>query len=848
MRLQVARFLIILLIVYSVIVGGVVEHIPYLRMVHQLAAVLLFIGWLISLWRSRRPFPVTPFDGPLAAVGVAFSIAALASREPRMSLEYAWVIWVHILLFYLFVDLMRRGIIYQRWIFEGVFIAGALIVAFTAIEMSAWYTGWSVLPQFSQSWLEVGQGPLPPVIHEAGLALNYNNSTAAACLLLIPLAAAGTLTAPARDLRWGLRIIVAGLVAVLVFTQSRGGYLGFAALLGMSALIVILHPQIRARFPRLIQPLLAPRVLVVLAVVGGITALCAVIYLFVGREMPDPSNVARLDMWYSAIEIFEDHPVVGVGPRRFGAEKLWYSHWERSYAYLPLQHAHSMPFNLLAEGGTLGLFAVFWMIVRFGRTWWGSWQSGSANRRHRLEGILIALIAFIAHNVVDNFVQTQLMILVLVMLAYVTAGDRGTPAPETATHRQRLKLGAILAGLVLIQIIYTPLHVGLWYHQRAMALSGSERLPEALESIQTAQRYDPWQELYVLQEASILGQLAGDDPEAYLDKAIAMYETALDLNPSWADGWFNLSVLFAQAGQYTEAAAAAQTAIKWNTLPGDYHLKLGEYYEALGLADQARDAWIAALRWQPYLASSPFWKNPPDSVRNSVPAAAVAQYRDSRPEIALDIAVYAGDIETAGEIVAALSSDKRSDLKTRLDNLWPDGAMSSPCRPCYWLTLEHLPAVAPHVVAAERAVAAGDFSKADKEARLALFLSESGSPWAWYVLAKVAEWEEEDADTINQYLAYGVRILDDYRNSFARVEYGIMADLPILPLGYTPRVTFDALAPWYELALRHQAAGEYEDARTVYEAIIDAESYDPEARELLAALPEVVEEQPNDER
>jgi tetratricopeptide (TPR) repeat protein len=542
-------------------------------------------------------------------------------------------------------------------------------------------------------------------------------------------------------------------------------------------------------------------------------------------------------MWYSAVEMFKDHPVVGVGPRLFGAEKLWYRHWERSYAYLSLQHAHSMPFNLLAEGGTLGLAAVFWMLVRFGRTWWASWRSGSAIRQHRLEGILIALTAFIAHNTVDNFVQTQLMSLVLVMLAYVVAGDVPAPERETATHRQRLGIAAILAALALVQIAYIPLHIGLWYHQRALVYISSERFSDALEASQTAQRYDPWQDLYVLQEASILGRLAEDDPVTYLDEAIAAHETSLKLNPSWADGWFNLSALYAQAGRYEDAVAAAKTAIDWNVLPGGYHLKLGEYYEALGLDDLARDAWIEALRWDPRLASSPFWQNSANPARNTSPAAAVARYRNDRPSIALDIAVYAGDIAAAADIVAKLGPDERADLKTRIDNLWPGGDLSQPCRTCYRLTVENQPAAAPHAVAAERAWETSDLDRAEREARIALFTSESRAAWGWYILAKVTQVEGADTDTINRYLTRSVSVPTDYRNSFARTTYGIMADLPVLPQGYTPRVAYDALVPWFELALRYAEAGEYESARSVYEAIIEVEPYDPRARQLLTALP-----------
>jgi len=131
----VFRFLVILGIVYASIFGGEVEHLPVMRITHHIGITVLLGGWLLNLWRTRRPFPQTPLDWPLLGLGIAWTVSAAFARHPRISLEYAWLIWVEILLFYMLVDLIRRGSRWRQWIVEGLLFAGVFIILFAVAEV-----------------------------------------------------------------------------------------------------------------------------------------------------------------------------------------------------------------------------------------------------------------------------------------------------------------------------------------------------------------------------------------------------------------------------------------------------------------------------------------------------------------------------------------------------------------------------------------------------------------------------------------------------------------------------------------------------------------------------------------
>ncbi|MGQ9851675.1 MAG: O-antigen ligase family protein, partial [Aggregatilineaceae bacterium] len=825
------RLLTILGIVYASIFGGVVEQDALMRIVHQVALAFLLIAWLIVLWRERRPFPATPLDWPLLGLGLGWTIAAIFSRHPRLSLEYAWLIWMVILAYYLFVDLMRRSPRWQWWIFEGLFLTGALFVGFAVAEMVMWYFGIDILPQFVQGWPPLFGYTVPPIIHEVSLPLGYNNPTGAYCLLIIPLALAGAQTAPRRDLRWGLGALAFTLIAVVLATRSRGAAMGLAALLGLSLLAWLLRPPVRQRFPRPLQVLLAPRLLIGGAVVAAAVAAALVFFLMLRAR--DANSISRLDLWVSAVQIVADDPLTGTGPRLFSGERLWYPHWKFSHSYMPLIHAHSLWFQWLAEGGLVVLVPTLWLLDQLRRMWWRAWQTGDRIRRRRLEGAAIALAAYATHSLVDTFLQAQIITPVVIIGAYMVAGDRSRPALTAPQQRRRQKMvWAVLVLLIVLQIAFVPLHRGLWAHRQALARRADGDLKGALTAERAAQSADPWNDLYRLQEAVILGELAATDPPSYLAQAIAAFEDAVQRSATWDVGWHNLAALYAQAGRFEEAIAAEQKAIGWNQLNGGYFLKLAEYCTAAGRSDEAHAAYLEALETSPWLASSTFWTDPAHPERRAALVEAVSRSLAADPAVALDIAVYSEQYQAALYVARRQQAADKTEasLTARLAALWPVDAQTPPCWACYDPALYAPNAQAASYIAKaewllEHEEAADDELSAEKAARAAIFLSENQVGWGWYVLARLAERSGVEADTVNDYLARAWRSAHDFRFSYDTTVFTLHAGLDVLPQAQTLPISRQRYEPWLRLAGRHEAAGDWQAAREIYKQLLEQDPY-----------------------
>lgn len=852
MSARLQRLLLFTLMVYFTLFGGTfyTERSPVLHSANQVITGLVLIAWLVNRWRSRRGLPTTPLDRPLLLYGGAWLLAAVFALDARVSLEYTWPILAHILGFYLLVDLMRQG--RQRWIMEALFTAGAVVVLLGIIEFASWYFGLPLASRFVQGWPEIGLPGLPPLAHKLSLALNVSTLLGNFTATLIPLVAAWAMSVRLRDLRFGLWLLAAGLTLILALTGSRGALMALGTSTGVLVLTWLLRDDVRARFPAIMRPLLRRRVLI------GVTALALVgfiagIYLFTFSGNLSTGDMNRLDLWRSAVAMITDHPLTGVGPYQYGSALRWYGDPFLAEHQDRLVTAHNLPLHTLAESGILGGAASLLLAVVFARVWFARWRGATVGYRRRLEGGLAALAGFGVQSMVDTFTITPLIVPVLIIAAYTLEGDKTRAQwimnpPSPTPGRQRAALAALGVTLAA-QIALLPLHAGNLAYNRSLTTLANGDLPAAQDAVQAAQAADPWLALYPLHEAYILGLRANQDAAAYLDAAIAAHESAQALNPTWDTGWHNLGALYAQAGRYDNAIDAAETAITWNPTEAGYYLKLGEYHEALGDFDAARDAYFAMLRWNPNIGSSSFWTDPAHPERADVLQDAVDLFvAEGDPETALHLATAAGDAEAATAVAQTVDVDTAPYTLLRLMGDWAilvDDESIAPCPACYFVQAMALTDTYSWVDYGRLAEIAlnGDGivhelgMTAEQAARLSLLLSEERETRNWYVLARLADAEGADFETVNAMLVRAVPPLYT-KQEFSLSVYGRVAGFDHLPQGRTPVLYRYEYEPWFWLAERFEAAGDYTQARRVYEVLLSGDPYLWEVREHLGTLPE----------
>ncbi len=220
--------------------------------------------------------------------------------------------------------------------------------------------------------------------------------------------------APPSFLQWGLALLASGafgvVLAALFFSYSRGAWIGVAAALGVTTLLVLVRSK-RAATLAIVMGLVA-------LIVVGLGEINIVPNIITERFAPvgdyfnfedvrgvraNDENFALVERrahWQAALDMFEDSPWVGVG---FGNYAVAYPNYSLPKWDDPLGHAHNYYLNVLAEAGGIGFVAymILWsaIFLNVGRA---ALRHTDALTRGVLAGAFGVLVTLSIHNFFDN--------------------------------------------------------------------------------------------------------------------------------------------------------------------------------------------------------------------------------------------------------------------------------------------------------------------------------------------------------------------------------------------------------------------------------------------------------------
>jgi O-antigen ligase len=210
------------------------------------------------------------------------------------------------------------------------------------------------------------------------------------------------------------------MLAALYASQSRGAWIGFAA--ALVAVSLVRGGRTAGLFGLFFGAF---------AIAGAIGAFQALPPAIIQRfgdaltvlRIPDIATtevtdanfaaIERLAHWQAAIDMWRDHPWLGVG---FGNYPVVYPAYAIGRWLNPLGHAHNYYLNVGAETGLVGFLAygLFWLAA-FGLGWMAVRRS-SGFQRAVAAGAVGVLVHLSVHNMVDNlFVQGMYLHIAIVL-------------------------------------------------------------------------------------------------------------------------------------------------------------------------------------------------------------------------------------------------------------------------------------------------------------------------------------------------------------------------------------------------------------------------------------------------
>ncbi len=354
-----------------------------------IAAGVLFVPSRGRLVRLR------PIDAAVACFALLNLAAWLASTDQEQSLygerlQHQGVL--ALVLYLAFYALARVTFASTRdltLLFAAITAGGTFVAGYALVQKVGLDPIWEGFLPSGRVFASIGQP----------------NALAAYLVLVIPLALALMLVT-SGPIRGVLLVASAGMTAALLFTYSRGGYLGF--LVSLAVLLIGARELLGVRTRRLVA------IGLVAAFLGGIAALAiAQPQRFSSSFQLDADSSIRqhLDFWTVAMHIALDHPLLGTGQETFPDHFPGYSRdvlpadrAEFLDAYR-VESPHNVFLGVAAGAGLPALAAYLAVIGAFGYAAVTALSAASVRLRLLLVGVLAAAAG---HLVTDFFLSPDL--------------------------------------------------------------------------------------------------------------------------------------------------------------------------------------------------------------------------------------------------------------------------------------------------------------------------------------------------------------------------------------------------------------------------------------------------------
>jgi O-antigen ligase/tetratricopeptide (TPR) repeat protein len=318
---------------------------------------------------------------------------------------------------------------------------------------------------------------------------------------------------------WGSGAAGLLMVFVLVLTQSRTSML---MLLLVAA--VVIGMRWRPVGVVVLALFIAAGILLVIGLFSGtlgdwLTRADAATRL-AGTE-PD-SWLQRTEIWRNALYVMRDYPIVGAGPRSFGAVARLNYGFDVIAPDYELRNAHNLWLQAGTDLGLVGFMGFAWLTLVLLLLGWAVRRRRRSDQRTGLTGIWLGLVVWLGHGVANAVsLAARPAVVLWMMIGFLVAawqGDSVAPESPEAGERRRGRW-PVLVAVVILLVVAGILVEGspLWSLNRGANLLDRVLLSDALPA-EANLRDDG------LSRALTLIESASDLPGALRRRALAYYE------------------------------------------------------------------------------------------------------------------------------------------------------------------------------------------------------------------------------------------------------------------------------------------------------------------------------------
>jgi len=365
----------------------------------MLALAALWL-WKYLACRKAESLKATPLDVPIVLY-FCMNLFLLLAATPnfRIGLDGLRANVQFILWFFLAAELLREK--KDAWVLVNI-----LLIVGTLIGLHGCYQYLTGVPMPS-NWVdskEVG------ISTRAFSIIGSPNILGSLMAMLAPISAALCLA----DKNWLRKLMYFGMTGAmggcLVFTMSRGAWIGFA----VAAVILVLYVDKRLLIPAALLALFAG------AMMPSVTS--RILYMLSPEYIESSQRGGRLIRWERGFDILGERPAFGAGLGHWGGAVA--QNYQVSIkikgAFVNTEYIDSYFLKIAAEGG-LTLLASFIFLIYEQVIW--SYKAVKEQTdpfyRYLSFGIFAGLVAVLTHNVIENVFEVPMMTTYFWMLTAV---------------------------------------------------------------------------------------------------------------------------------------------------------------------------------------------------------------------------------------------------------------------------------------------------------------------------------------------------------------------------------------------------------------------------------------------
>jgi O-antigen ligase/tetratricopeptide (TPR) repeat protein len=639
---------VLLVVVYLTVLGGGAFtglYIIELRIASTLIAAVAIVIWLSVAWRVPFWRPRTVLWPALIAVPIALVVALIGAANP--SLGYDYIAYTVLLAgCYLVLQRLSAHPYFNRRLASLAVILGfSLCALYIAAVVLRWIDMWSYLGRFVAP-------PLRPGFE--GLLYGNPSAVAAAVVLLWLIAASHLGIGSARNRAIVVALGVLTALTVLL-TGSRGAWAGAAVSAAIVIPVWLANPENRHRAAELLRSprfRLLGRVGILVGLVPGIVLIPAL-----AARIAEPATDLRGTLLAAAWRMFLEHPLTGVGPGNYVAQRAAHITPDETSYYVA--HAHNVFVQTVAELGIVGVLASGLIVWNVGALVVRALRSDDPRSR-RLGWAALAGFAYLAgHQFFDFYMNMPAVgLMMAVPIARIdslmTDGQDRTSANAARTmafvgHRP-VMLVLILATVA--SVAWSGRTESLAMTARAATEAANDgNWPLALDRARVAAAGDSMLPPYQF----TLGLAAANAGEAAAARDAFQLAAQMDDYPT---SWLNLAKLELDLGHTDAARAALDNALRLGRAEVQVAAGAALLYVELEDEAAAASALEAVFSTTPSLAGDPFWQSSA-ALRSAWMRAVSEALRTPSGDVAYQLALEAGLTDRAREIALALPDPQR---------------------------------------------------------------------------------------------------------------------------------------------------------------------------------------------